>query len=228
MVKKWGKAATGLTWFAMRKHMVTNATHAKPFAWRYRRIMSSMHSTKTKTIRSVLARATGRRLSCPMPRLKHDIATGYYRLGIWDDEPADPLQARYDVLDGIVYTTSQVVLGMSIGCARCHDHKRDPIPQRDYYRLLAFFQDVTNMNTKNTRFVSLATRPPCLRTTKSASIHADGNPPRTQSCKPVGPPICRRLGDYRRRTGTAFFRRRFERCRGSDFFILALTPAKTK
>src|SRR5262245_31523781 len=79
------------------------------------------------------------------------IATGYYRLGIWDDEPADRLLAKYDVLDGIVSTTGQVMLGMTVGCARCHDHKKDPIPQRDYYRLLAFFRDVTDMNAKNTR-----------------------------------------------------------------------------
>ena len=72
------------------------------------------------------------------------IATGFYRLGIWDDEPADRPLARYDGLDGIVSTTGQVFLGMTINCARCHDHKVDPIPQRDYYRLLAFFHDVTD------------------------------------------------------------------------------------
>ena len=71
------------------------------------------------------------------------IATGYYRLGIWDDEPADPLQARYDDWDDIISTTSQVMLGLTVGCARCHDHKIDPIPQADYYGLLAFFADVT-------------------------------------------------------------------------------------
>ncbi len=83
-------------------------------------------------------------------------ATGYYRLGVFDDEPADRLLAKYDVLDGIVSTTSQVFLGMTVGCARCHDHKKDPVPQRDYYRLLAFFRDVTDMNVKNTRIVSSA------------------------------------------------------------------------
>lgn len=71
------------------------------------------------------------------------IATGYYRLGTWDDEPADPLQARYDELDDIISTTSQAMLGLTIGCARCHDHKIDPIRQEDYYGLLAFFADVT-------------------------------------------------------------------------------------
>ncbi|QDV45202.1 Planctomycete cytochrome C [Stieleria neptunia] len=70
-------------------------------------------------------------------------ATGYYRLGIWDDEPADELQARFDGLDDIILTTGQVFLGLTMNCARCHDHKIDPIPQKDYYSMLSFFEDVT-------------------------------------------------------------------------------------
>ena len=75
-------------------------------------------------------------------------ATGYYRLGIWDDEPADPLQARFDEMDDIITTTSQVMLGLTINCARCHDHKIDPIPQKDYYGILAFLADVTSWGTR--------------------------------------------------------------------------------
>ncbi|MFG0305660.1 MAG: PSD1 and planctomycete cytochrome C domain-containing protein [Phycisphaerales bacterium JB040] len=70
------------------------------------------------------------------------LATGYFRLGVWDDEPADPVQARADELADIVDTTGQVVLGMTLGCARCHDHKADPISQRDYYAFTAFFNNV--------------------------------------------------------------------------------------
>ncbi len=46
---------------------------------------------------------------------------------------------RYDELDDIVATSGSAILGMTLGCARCHDHKYDPVPMRDYYRLLAFF-----------------------------------------------------------------------------------------
>ncbi|MSR60471.1 MAG: DUF1553 domain-containing protein [Planctomycetaceae bacterium] len=46
---------------------------------------------------------------------------------------------RYDELDDILGTIGQSMLGLSINCARCHDHKFDPIPQRDYYRLLSTF-----------------------------------------------------------------------------------------
>jgi len=73
-------------------------------------------------------------------------------MGLWDDEPADPKQARFDELDDFVTTTGQGLLGMSLNCARCHDHKRDPIPQADYYRLLAFFADVSRYdNNPDTR-----------------------------------------------------------------------------
>lgn len=70
-------------------------------------------------------------------------ATGVYRLGLWDDEPADRELSRYDYLDDILRTTSETFLGMTVGCARCHDHKIDPIAQKDYYTLLAFFSDIT-------------------------------------------------------------------------------------
>ena len=70
------------------------------------------------------------------------IATGYYRLGIWDDEPADRDQARFDQYDDLVTTTGQAFLGLTVNCARCHDHKLDPIPQKDYYRFLSFFRGI--------------------------------------------------------------------------------------
>lgn len=74
------------------------------------------------------------------------IATGFYRLMQWDDEPGQGrLQARYDVLDDIASTTSEAFLGMTIGCARCHDHKGDPISQQDYYEFMAYFVGVTDM-----------------------------------------------------------------------------------
>ena len=88
------------------------------------------------------------------------IATGYYRLGIWDDEPTDRDQARYDGLDDIVATTGQVFLGLTVDCARCHDHKIDPIPQKDYYRLLAFFHNINHYrNGGPTDEVKLVTGP---------------------------------------------------------------------
>jgi hypothetical protein len=65
------------------------------------------------------------------------IATGYLRLGM--DNNIKDERTRMDELDDLVATTSLSFLGMTVGCARCHNHKFDPIPQKDYYRLQAVF-----------------------------------------------------------------------------------------
>ena len=66
------------------------------------------------------------------------IPTGFCRNGPTVDN-ADNEETRMDELDDMVTTTSSVFLGLTVGCARCHDHKYDPIPQTDYYRLQAIF-----------------------------------------------------------------------------------------
>jgi cytochrome c553 len=66
------------------------------------------------------------------------IPTGFCRNGPTVDN-ADNEETRMDELDDMVTTTSSVFLGLTVGCARCHDHKYDPIPQKDYYRMQAVF-----------------------------------------------------------------------------------------
>jgi mono/diheme cytochrome c family protein len=65
------------------------------------------------------------------------IATGYLRLGLENNLKTE--QTRLDDLDDLVATTSNAFLGVTVGCARCHNHKFDPIPQKDYYRMQAVF-----------------------------------------------------------------------------------------
>ncbi|MBL8215801.1 MAG: PSD1 domain-containing protein [Bryobacterales bacterium] len=76
-------------------------------------------------------------------------ATGFLVAGPWDSvsavlnkDEALREQARYDELDDMVTTTAHSFLAMTVNCARCHDHKFDPIPTRDYYRMTAFFNAV--------------------------------------------------------------------------------------
>ena len=73
----------------------------------------------------------------PHPTPESIIATGFLRLGLYDDEPADLDLFYYDYYDDIINTVSRSTLAMSLSCARCHDHKADPISQKDYYSFLA-------------------------------------------------------------------------------------------
>ena len=140
----------GRHWLDLVRYAETNSFErdgVKPHVWRYRDyVIRSLNDDKPYD-RFVLEQLAGDEL--PEPTADSLVATGYYRLGLWDDEPADKLQARYDWLDDIVSTTGQVFLGLTINCARCHDHKIDPLPQRDYYALLAFFHNITPMGDRH-------------------------------------------------------------------------------
>ena len=109
----------------------------KPFVWRYRDyVIDSLNHDKPFD-RFVIEQVAGDEL--PDCNAESMIATGFLRLGHWDDEPADPQADRFDQLDDIVSTTGQAFLGLTIGCARCHDHKFEPLSTRDYYSLVAVF-----------------------------------------------------------------------------------------
>lgn len=72
--------------------------------------------------------------------LQRRVGTGMYTVGPFDPSSAlDGAQLRYDRLTDMADTTASAFLGLSMGCARCHDHKFDPITQKDYYRLQAIF-----------------------------------------------------------------------------------------
>ena len=130
-------------WLDLVRYAESNSyerDNPKPFVWRYRDyVIRSINENKPydQFLKEQLA---GDELDQVTPDSL--IATGYYRLGLWDDEPVDREIAFYDGLDDIVGTTSQAFLGLTLNCARCHDHKLDPLPQKDYYSFLAFFRNM--------------------------------------------------------------------------------------
>ncbi|WP_044256772.1 PSD1 and planctomycete cytochrome C domain-containing protein [Rhodopirellula sp. SWK7] len=143
--ERWGRHWLDLVRFAETNSFERDA--AKPNAWKYRDYVIRSFNDDKPYDQFVLEQLAGDLLD--QPSTESLTATGYYRLGIWDDEPADPLQARYDELDDLVTTTGQAFLALTINCARCHDHKIDPIPTTDYYGMLAFFADVTSYATRS-------------------------------------------------------------------------------
>ena len=148
--EKWGRH-----WLDVVRFAETNSFErdgAKPNAWKYRDYVIDSFNKDKPFDQFVREQIAG-------DELEHSTAetitaTGFYRLGAWDDEPSDRVQARYDELDDIVTTVGQGFLGMTMNCCRCHDHKIDPIPQKDYYSLLAFFHNITSYETNGPKILT--------------------------------------------------------------------------
>ncbi|MGC4043757.1 MAG: DUF1549 domain-containing protein [Armatimonas sp.] len=136
--EKWGRS-----WLDLVRYAETNSyerDNPKPNAYRFRDYVIKAFNQDKPYDRFIKEQLAGDEL----PDGGNDglIATGFYRLGIWDDEPVELEQATYDGYDDIVTTIGQAFLGLTVDCARCHDHKIDPIPQKDYYRLVSFVRGV--------------------------------------------------------------------------------------
>jgi mono/diheme cytochrome c family protein len=78
------------------------------------------------------------------------MATGFLGAGVFPTQLTEKEfePARYDELDDMVGTVGTAMLGLTVSCARCHDHKFDPIPARDYYRMVATFSQAIRSNIK--------------------------------------------------------------------------------
>jgi len=109
-----------------------------PNAWRYRDyVVQSLNAGKPYR-QFILEQLAGDELD----QVDYDalIATGFNRIGprVLFREKQNP-HYRYDYLDDLIGTTSRAFLGLTVSCARCHDHKFDPLPQADYYRMMSAF-----------------------------------------------------------------------------------------
>jgi len=143
--EKWGRH-----WLDLVRYAETNSYErdgAKPFVWRYRDYVIQSFNDDKPYDQFVREQLAGDELDEVTP--DSIIATGYYRLGIWQDEPVDVEQELFEDLDDIVRTTGEVYLGLTMGCARCHYHKLDPIPQEDYYGMVAFFRNIRRFGARS-------------------------------------------------------------------------------
>jgi len=109
----------------------------RPNAWRYRDyVIRSLNEDKPFD-RFVREQIAGDELYPESPDAL--IATGFCRHWADESNAQDLRQRRQEILNDITDTVGTSLLGVTVGCARCHDHKYDPLSQKDYYRLQAFF-----------------------------------------------------------------------------------------
>ena len=136
--EKWARH-----WLDLMRYADTNGFERdgdKEAAWKYRDFVVRALNDDMPYARFVRAHVAGDELA------DRDfdtlVATGFFRLGLWDDEVPDLAQALADDMDSMVDTTARTFLGISMGCCRCHDHKGDPLRQKEYFQFAAYFAGV--------------------------------------------------------------------------------------
>jgi hypothetical protein len=133
--ERWGRH-----WLDLARYADTNGyefDEPRPDAWRYRDYVIRSFNADKPYDRFILEQLAGVEA---FPG-DHDalVATGFNLLGPDMTDAADQAQRRLNTLTDMTDTAGLVFLGLTVTCARCHDHKFEPIPQTDYFRLQAFF-----------------------------------------------------------------------------------------
>lgn len=112
-----------------------------PFAWRYRDYVIDSFQNDKPYNKFVQEQIAGDLMPAKTDEQwqEHLIATGFLALGPKALIEQNPRQFQADLIDEQIDTVTRVVMGVSVACARCHDHKFDPIRQTDYYALAGIF-----------------------------------------------------------------------------------------
>ncbi|HEX8200823.1 MAG TPA: DUF1549 and DUF1553 domain-containing protein, partial [Isosphaeraceae bacterium] len=133
--ERWGRHWLDLARWAESEGYESN--HPRPYAWRYRDYVVRSFNRDTPYDRFLREQLAGDEL---FPYAdEHLIATGFLAAARLSSNEEDKALQRNDVLVDILNATGGALLGLTIQCAQCHDHKFDPITARDYYRLQGFF-----------------------------------------------------------------------------------------
>jgi hypothetical protein len=117
----------------------------RPWAWRWRQWVIDAFHRDMPFDQFTIVQLAGDLL--PGATVEQRIATGFHRNALTNREGGtDPEENRFEQLVNRVNTTATAWLGLTAGCAQCHDHKYDPLKQKEYYQLLAFFNRSEEVN----------------------------------------------------------------------------------
>jgi mono/diheme cytochrome c family protein len=114
-------------------------------AYRYRDWVIKAFNDNLPFDRFTIMQMAGDKLPFKSPDERHDnlTATTYLGAGPWVWDQAEPIQGRADERNERVDAVTRGMLGLTVGCARCHNHKYDPIAQTDYYKIVSIFANST-------------------------------------------------------------------------------------
>jgi hypothetical protein len=137
--ERWGRHWLDVARYAESSGKDVNV--AFPHAWRYRDYVISAFNADKPYDQFIREQIAGDLLTAKDDRDKAEklTATGFLAIGAKGLNEQNPRQFALDVADEQIDTVSQAVLGLTVACARCHDHKFDPIAQREYYAMAGIF-----------------------------------------------------------------------------------------
>jgi cytochrome c553 len=150
--ERWGRHWLDVARYADSNGLDENICHGN--AWRYRDYVVAAFNSDKPFDRFVVEQLAGDLLPFTNEAQQHEqlIATGFLSIGPKVLAETDEAKMRMDMLDEQLDTTGRAFLGLTLGCARCHDHKFDPIDTADYYGLAGIFKSTKTM----TKYIKIA------------------------------------------------------------------------
>lgn len=155
--ERWGRHWLDVARYAESTGAQVNMTY--PQAWRYRNYVIDSFNADKPYDQFVQEQIAGDLLPVKTDEqwAENLVATTFLALGSKNVNEQNPVQFAANVADEQIDATTRVFMGMSVACARCHDHKFDAIPQADYYAMAGIFQNMkTYWGTPQSEFGSFS------------------------------------------------------------------------
>ena len=143
--ERWGRHWLDVARFAESSGKETNFNY--PHAWRYRDYVIDSFNHDVPFDQFIREQLAGDLLAATDDQRRAEllVATGFLALGSKSHIERNKKQFELDVADEQIDTVTQAFLGVTVACARCHDHKFDPIPQSDYYAMAGIFRSTETL-----------------------------------------------------------------------------------
>lgn len=152
--ERWGRHWLDVARYADSNGGDFNATYHN--AWRYRDYVIRAYNEDMPIDQFFAEQIAGDLLAAENDEDRRDklVATGFLMIGPKMLSERDKEKLTYDVIDEQIDTFGKAFLGLSLGCARCHDHKFDPVPTGDYYAMAGIFRGTQVLNGESQQYVS--------------------------------------------------------------------------
>ncbi len=147
---RWGRHWLDVARYAESSGNTRNMAYIE--AWRYRNYVVRAFNRNVPFDRFIREQIAGDLLPVTDPKLADEqlLGTGFLAIGTKTLGEMDPLTYELNVADDQIDTTCRAFLALSANCARCHDHKFDPIPARDYYAMAGIFRSTRSLGAVQT------------------------------------------------------------------------------